>query len=446
MIHNILSRIEKSFAMSTSDMHKMMRGFRSEMERGLRGEKSSLKMIPTYVDAPTGREKGEFVALDLGGTNFRIIEIALKGGGRTGRPRAMKFVMDKRHRSGPGTELFDFIAACMEKFLKKYKAAGGVYLDLGFTFSFPVRQTAVASGTLISWTKDFTATGVIGEDVVRLLNEALERRLIYNVRVSALLNDTVGTLVAKAYEDRFCDVGVILGTGTNACYSEEIKNIKKGGGLSSGTRRMIINTEWGDFNKFKLNSYDRALDKFTKNRNRQILEKAVSGMYLGELVRLVSKGLIKEKTLFSGRCPAIFERPEEFRTEYVSMILADNSGSLPAVKRFLEKTGVKGSSLKDRMILKKICRIVATRAGRISAAALGAVVMKMDPRLSRRHTVAIDGSVYEKLPGFAATMCGALMELFGRKAGRIKIALSKDGSGTGAAIVAAVAKPTYAVG
>jgi hexokinase len=31
----------------------------------------------------------------------------------------------------------------------------GKQRELGFTFSFPVRQTSIASGTLIKWTKRF---------------------------------------------------------------------------------------------------------------------------------------------------------------------------------------------------------------------------------------------------------------------------------------------------
>lgn len=434
-----VKKIEKDFAISVSDMRRMVRDFHDEMDRGLRGENSSLKMIPTYVDTPTGEEKGEFIALDLGGTNFRILELALKGGGRTGGSGMMKFVIDRRHMTGDGSELFDFIASCMGKFLKRYKIEAEKELALGFTFSFPVKQDAIDRGRLACWTKGFTATGVVGEDVVRLLTEAFHRRGIYNVRISALLNDTVGTLVARAYGDASCDIGVILGTGTNACYREKIRNIKKRRGFSAGAGHMIINIEWGNFNKFRLSSYDRALDRATENRAFQLLEKTMSGRYLGELVRLVAADLIKSKELFSGKGGSFFRKAESFRTEDISMTLSDDSPSLSKLLKFLKKAGIKNSSIHDRMLIKSICSMVSTRAGRISAAALGAVVTKTDPRLSRRHTVAIDGSVYEKLPGFAKTMRSALAELFGPKAGRIKIALSKDGSGKGAAIVAAVA-------
>lgn len=41
---------------------------------------AKLKMLPTYVRAvPNGEEHGDFLALDLGGTNFRILLIRLNG-------------------------------------------------------------------------------------------------------------------------------------------------------------------------------------------------------------------------------------------------------------------------------------------------------------------------------------------------------------------------------
>jgi hexokinase len=49
----------------------------SEMDAGLASAgTSSLLMIPTHLTtAPTGRETGSFLALDLGGTNFRVLKV-----------------------------------------------------------------------------------------------------------------------------------------------------------------------------------------------------------------------------------------------------------------------------------------------------------------------------------------------------------------------------------
>ena len=47
-----------------------------------------------------------------------------------------------------------------------------------------------------------------------------------HIRVEAIVNDTVGCLCTGAYEDQLAQIGVIYGTGTNACYIEKLENIK----------------------------------------------------------------------------------------------------------------------------------------------------------------------------------------------------------------------------
>lgn len=53
-----------------------------EMEKGLNRTtttEADLKMLPTYVcQLPTGRESNDILALDLGGSNFRVLLIKLR--------------------------------------------------------------------------------------------------------------------------------------------------------------------------------------------------------------------------------------------------------------------------------------------------------------------------------------------------------------------------------
>lgn len=49
-------------------------------------------------------------------------------------------------------------------------------LPLGFTFSFPCRQEGLDKAILTTWTKGFKCEGVEGNDIVKLLHEAIERR------------------------------------------------------------------------------------------------------------------------------------------------------------------------------------------------------------------------------------------------------------------------------
>ena len=93
--------------------------------------------------------------------------------------------------------------------------------------------------------------------------------------VVALLNDTTGTQMAVGIHDPDCYVGVILGTGTNACYLEDLKAVKKHKGESNGHTHVIINTEWGAFGddgsleKWRT-SFDRELHLNTKNTTKKL--------------------------------------------------------------------------------------------------------------------------------------------------------------------------------
>ena len=72
-------------------------------------------------------------------------------------------------------QLFDYIAECIFLFLDKRNLVE-FRMPLGFTFSFPCKQEGLNSARLTTWTKGFKCTGVEGEDVVKLLREAIDRR------------------------------------------------------------------------------------------------------------------------------------------------------------------------------------------------------------------------------------------------------------------------------
>nr|XP_031311710.1 hexokinase-4-like [Camelus dromedarius] len=72
------------FQLQEEDLKKVMRRMQKEMDRGLRletHEEASVKMLPTYVrSTPEGSEVGDFLSLDLGGTNFRVMLVKVGEG------------------------------------------------------------------------------------------------------------------------------------------------------------------------------------------------------------------------------------------------------------------------------------------------------------------------------------------------------------------------------
>jgi Hexokinase len=62
---------------------------------------------------------------------------------------------------------------------------------------------------LTKWTKGFSASGVEGVEVVGLLNDAFSRKGL-KIKVKAIVNDTVGTLISHSYSDPQTFIGGIL--------------------------------------------------------------------------------------------------------------------------------------------------------------------------------------------------------------------------------------------
>nr|KJB63531.1 hypothetical protein B456_010G004700 [Gossypium raimondii] len=294
---------------------------------------SDLKMILSYVDSlPTGDEKGLFYALDLGGTNFRVLRVEL--GGKDKRVIAIEsdqVSIPQELMSATSEELFDFIASALANFAHKDGNFPGKKGEIGFTFSFPVKQTSIDSGILIKWTKGFAVSGTAGKDVVACLNEAMDRKGI-DMRVSALVNDTVATLAGARYWDDDVMVSVILGTGTNACYVERMDCIPKLRGEFSPSGKTIVNLEWGAFSKgLPLTVFDRDMDAASINPGEQIFEKTISGMYLGEIARRALLHMAEEGSLFGKSMPEKLSMPFVLGTPDLSTMQQDGTEDLHTV-------------------------------------------------------------------------------------------------------------------
>lgn len=71
------------FTLDSDAIKDVAASFRYDIEHGVKetGE-SSLRMLPSYIGLPTGKETGEYLALDFGGTNLRVVLIRLDGEGK----------------------------------------------------------------------------------------------------------------------------------------------------------------------------------------------------------------------------------------------------------------------------------------------------------------------------------------------------------------------------
>ncbi|KAI6151745.1 hypothetical protein BKA82DRAFT_4102876 [Pisolithus tinctorius] len=442
---DVLSSVFQQLDVDDDRLFNITMTFLHEMWDGLNNYGHDMAMIPTFVRSiPDGSEKGTFLALDLGGTNLRVCEVNLHGD-KTFSLRQQKYKVSDALKTGEATTLFDYLADSVDAFLTDSGSPNCAlppslarrnlaevsdeedvpYIPLGLTFSFPVEQTALDSGKLLTWTKGFAAKNAIGNDVVKLLQDAFDRKNMH-VRCVALVNDTVGALLSRAYTSGGCILGAIFGTGTNGAYVEDMASISKLG-RSAAVKEgnlMVVNTEWGGFNNSRSalpsTPYDNKVDRESINPGKQAFEKFISGMYLGEITRNVIVSLIDaapKPLLFSGHSSkqlnkqwgvdtAVLSEVEE-AWEGIGRFAPEDTGSTaeatnagegtktsngtdstrqPSVQQKLERIRdviVKrmelppdSVSLNDADVVRKICTHIAWRAARLSSCAVAAVLFQ----------------------------------------------------------------------
>lgn len=435
--------------------------------------------------------------MDLGGTNFRVCSIQLNGDTTFHLTQSKVAIPRDLMVAKTSQELFSFLAKQIETFLRTHhndhfeahlerrksmaegeKPSDEEIFQLGFTFSFPVNQLGINRGLLMRWTKGFDIDDAVGKDVCELLQVEIDA-LKLPVKVAALVNDTVGTLMARSYTSPGKTgtlLGAIFGTGTNGAYVEKLSKISKlssvkGSTYDTSTGEMIVNTEWGSFdNQLSVlpnTSYDHALDVESVNPGIQMFEKRISGMFLGEVLRRTLVALTKdtEAQLFSDITSAsndmhsttsVAENSRLFQqwgvdTSFLSTAEADNTPSLGLTRQALTNDlDIDAASIEDAQAVKALVHAIGKRSARLSALAIAAVVISTGHHVSRDGVAAeddvvdigVDGSLVEFYPGFEDEIRGALRDVpeIGEKGEkRIRIGIAKDGSGVGAALIALVA-------
>lgn len=421
-----LATLYGQFSVTASELSTAANRFAEEMDSGLANRPSRLKMLSSYIGQPSGQEQGEYLALDFGGTNLRLLAVLLEGNGNYRVMRQKSWPLrdpnsgiDLTSAETRGTDLFLSIARAIGEF-----APAGEY-RLGHTFSFPCRQLGINQAELIRWTKEIRAVGVEGQDVTQLLSDALAELGLTRIQPVAVINDTVGTYLTAAYAGGGVVAGSICGTGHNTAYLEP--DIPDG--------PTVINMESGNFDPGMGNAYDAVLDQTSEKPGEQPLEKQVAGRYLGELYRLVLRGLANADVI-SFDAERI-QREYSLPTEILSAILSDESSTLLRVGEFSRTVLGIETELDERRALKSAASLIVCRSARLTAATFLGVLRRLDPAMTGRHMIAVDGSLYEKMPDYRETLEKVLVRHLPQAAART--CLIKDGSGIGAAVAAAVA-------
>ncbi|KAI9011968.1 hypothetical protein CLU79DRAFT_805993 [Phycomyces nitens] len=447
-----LDSIREAFELSSTQFAALVKGFQEEYDMGLTTSSTEIAtMIPSYVTRmPTGKEQGTFLALDLGGSTLRVSAVHLLGQGQVKVTEVRRAIpMADPLRTGTSDAFFDWIVEAVCELLSKINTHES--LSMGVCWSFPIDQTGISTGKILRMGKGFDLKGIDGRDLNELFQEAFKRKAI-DVTVTAILNDTVGTLVAHAYTHPQAKIGFIYGTGVNAAYPEKVSRIQKlkGHGLGPDVE-MLINTEidiFGNEAYLPLNRFDRALDATHSQPKFQLYEKMMSGAYLGELTRLASMELIASGDLFQGNIPDQFRNAWGFPSASVS-ILESNAASQweaqkPAVESILSFENEYQLSPTDLSLLIQVAQIISDRAARLAGGAMASLLEQQKDTLSETEPIVIgvNGSVFEFYPQMPERIQKSLIDWFGPSiSNRLQISLATEGGSIGGALIAMLYQP-----
>lgn len=446
---NFIDHILELFKLNNTDLIEISMKIQEDLVNGLSNNdivrsRSPLKMIQSFVNRfPDGSENGIFYAIDFGGTNIRIIQVTIvdDNGLKNVLKECQSYKFTHELMTGNGKDLFDYVIDSFVTFLLKNhcNSLNRSLINIktiGFTFSFPFVQDNLTSGYLLRWTKGFSAFGVEGKNVVGLLKTSLKRYFeIVQVENIVLINDTVGTLASGSFYDTNCSIGLIVGTGTNACYLENIENVLR---VEPNSKRygnlMAINTEWGAFGEkgeldLWINHYDRLLDSKSTYIGEQTFEKLISGFYMGKIVEIIILDLKDKEIAFTELKhdkDFIFSQ-DFFECCHISMI---ESGNQEDIEYVLKEIGLLINET-NILILKEICCSVSKRAAYLISAGLHALIMKLG--CPQNVSIAVDGSVIRKNPLFIKRVQSKLQQLLPNI--ECNIRLAEDGSGFGAALI-----------
>ncbi|XP_070207154.1 hexokinase-like [Littorina saxatilis] len=396
-------------------------------------QKWQTQMSSTLVKSlQNERETGYCLVVVLGSITLKVVLFNMQGE-NVDCSQAQTYKIPTEVRQVTGEQLLKFIANSISNFVDTHKLSSQ-RMPLGCVVSFPCEHAQdnghhLTKVQLTKWTKGFSCKDLVGRNMDDILQEALRNNAICNLEIKAIINDAVDMLVSTAHQDTNSKIALVLGDGFNACFVQY-------------ENKMYTTTECGSFgDRGSLDVYrtdfDRELDNSSMNSGEQIMEKMVSMVYIGELVRLVLVKLTQERLLFKyvGRESALY-LADSFKTSFMPLVERDTEGNFENTEFVLRMLEVESFTDEDCATVQCVCRIITERAAHLAATVVAALVQHVEqPEI----TIAIDKSLYKAHPRFHQLLSEKTIELVG-EGFKVNIKPFPNESGRGAALLAAVAK------
>ncbi|CAF4074044.1 unnamed protein product [Rotaria sp. Silwood2] len=136
MLRDEVKHVLEPFQLSDDQLRRVMANLNTEMTNGLKSDgdtsKNDLAMFATFVHrGPNGLESGEYLVVDLGGSNFRVSHVVIEGRNRLYLKNKI-FLIPHSLLLGEGEKLFDYIAECLQRFIDDNKLTANKPADYIF--------------------------------------------------------------------------------------------------------------------------------------------------------------------------------------------------------------------------------------------------------------------------------------------------------------------------
>jgi len=276
--------------METKKLKEIALDLKAKIEAGLKKDGEEILCLPTYISPQKTDVNGQAVVLDLGGTNYRIARVDFVDGKSTiypdnGWKRDMSEMKEDSYKQ---EQLFKALTDPIDEIKLEKKD-----IPVGYCFSYAAESLQNGDAKLLSWSKGVKIEEMlgksVGEPLLKYFNEKKQQKFT-GIKV---INDTVASLfsgLAKpGYEpNTTAYIGLIVGTGKNMAAlirSDKIEKLDEA--LRKEKKYIPVNLESGNFHPKHLTIYDEMVDANSDDKGEARFEKAVSGMYLGEVFKSV---------------------------------------------------------------------------------------------------------------------------------------------------------------
>ena len=304
------------FKLDNEQLKGIAHAFREKVEEGLNKNNAEIQCIPTFILPKATDVKGKALVLDLGGTNYRVAIFDFS----TEKPIIYPnngWKKDMSIMKSPGytrEELFKELADLIVEIKREEE------MPIGYCFSYPTESIPGGDARLLRWTKGVDIREMVGQFVGKPLLDYLNEKNKIRFTGVKVLNDTIASLFAgltdKSYD---AYIGLIVGTGTNMATFIPSDKITKLDPECHVQGLIPVNLESGNFYPPFLTAVDDTVDATSDSLGKQRFEKAVSGMYLGDILKAAFPLEEFEEKFDARKLTAMMNYPDIHKDIYVQV-------------------------------------------------------------------------------------------------------------------------------